>query len=384
MITDNNEPASLLALVLRRWRRVAAVLAICVLSATLYAFLVPEWYAATLTVVPSARSADSSTVALAAKLPISIDSSGDAQRIQAVLTSTSVIDEVINHFNLQELYGKQYREHTRAAVSEHCKSTSDRKSGLVSLTCEDKEPKRAMEMAAYFGQVANGVFGRISSSSAREERKFLEAQVTKARAEVDEASRKLLEFQEQNKIVDLSEQSKAVISAMAAIEGDLISKQLELSYLKSFSSRTESSVVQLEQQISILRRKLTQLELASQVQPTVREEGQGEPSFFPSALTVPGLRFALEQLLRTQKLKETVFFLLTQRFETARVDEARDTSTFQILDHPTLPTYRCRPRRARIIATGMLVGLALGFALVVLPFWSRRFQAQLRAPPTVG
>src|SRR5262245_21246662 len=111
-------------------------------------------------------------------------------------------------------------------------------------------------MAAYFGEAGNRVFGTISASSAREERRFLESQVVKARQDVDQASRKLREFQEHNKVIDLPEQSKAVISAMASLQGELVSKQLELSYLNSFSSRTESSVVQLQQQIAIMQAKL--------------------------------------------------------------------------------------------------------------------------------
>src|SRR5690606_17534431 len=122
----------------------------------------------------------------------------DVQRINAALQSTSVRDEVINKFNLGELYETPYIEKTRAVLAEHCVTSADRKSGVVSLPCEDKDPKRAMEMAAYFGEVGNKVFGRVSASSAREERRFLEAQVLKARNDVDEASRKLREFQEKH------------------------------------------------------------------------------------------------------------------------------------------------------------------------------------------
>jgi len=58
-------------------------------------------------------------------------------------------------------------------------------------------------MTAFFGEVGNRVFGRISASSAREERRFLETQVVKARKDVDEASRKLREFQEKHRVIDL-------------------------------------------------------------------------------------------------------------------------------------------------------------------------------------
>jgi len=63
---------------------------------------------------------------------------------------------------------------------------------------------------------------------------------------------------------------------------------------------------------------------------------------------------------------------MTQRHETAKVDEARDTSTFQILDSPTLPTSRSRPRRTRIAIYGVMGGLAFACALILIPAWWRR------------
>jgi capsule polysaccharide export protein KpsE/RkpR len=337
--------------------------------------LAPKWYEATLRVVQSQRSQESAAASLASKLPGGFDGvSTDVQRIRAVLVSNSVSDEVIDRFNLRDRYGVDVREHAREALWNHCTTDVDKKAGVVVLTCEDRDPKVAMEMATYFGEVGNKVFRRVSASSAGEERKFLESQVQQARRDVDDSSRKLREFQEKHKIVDLPEQSKAVISAMASIQGELISKQLELSYLTSFSSRTESSVLQLRQQIGIMEAKLGQLQ--------AQQKGPGggsastDKDFFPGAMTVPALRYELEQLLRQQKIQETLFFLLTQRYEMAKVDEARDTSTFQILDYPTVPTYKARPKRKKFALLGLAGGLAIAALMFVGPIWYRRLSAR--------
>ena len=348
-----------------------------------YGQLAPKWYEAQLSVVPSQRMTDSPAMALAAKLPIAMDTMPtDVQRIEAVLTSNSVSDAVIDKFKLQERYNESYRELTRKALWSHCWTSVDRKSSVVSLTCEDKDPKFAMELSAYFGEVGNHVFGRVSASAAREERKFLENQVVNARKDVDEASQKLREFQEKHKVVDLPEQSKAVISAMASIQGELISKQLELSYVRGFSARTEASVVQLEQQIAIMQSKLAQLEEQASVptaipsaQPAGAKGSDAKNEFFPSAMQMPSLRFELEQLLREQKIRETVFFLTTQRFEMAKIDEARDTSTFQILDYPTLPTYKSRPKRMKILILGLMASIAVACAWILVAPRLRRSKA---------
>ncbi len=360
----------LVLLFLRGWRKLVCLALVGSAGGIAYALLAPEWYDARLSVVPSQQSQQNAAMALASKFPALDTVSLDAQRIEAVLTSNSVADEVIEKFKLDERYGSEHREHTRGALWTHCSTGVDRRSNVVTLVCEDRDPKVAMAMTDYFGEVGNRVFGRVSGSSAREEERFLETQVTKARHDVDEASRKLREFQEQHKIVDLPEQSKAVISAMAQIKGELLSKQLELSYLSGFSSRTEANVVQLQQQIAVMESKLKQLEdtqRTSEPQPA-----KGSADFFPGAMNVPELRYEFEQLLREQKVQETVFTLLTQRYELAKVESARDTSTFQILDHPTLPTFRSRPKRRQVVAFGALAGIALAAAWIVLPAWWRR------------
>jgi tyrosine-protein kinase Etk/Wzc len=376
-MTDPRSDAQLdlLVLLARRWKTIVLFALVGVGAAIAVAMLSPAWYAARLTVVPSQKSQDSAALSLAAKLPVALDSfSTDVQRIQAVLTSASVTDEVIKKFDLQKRYESEHLEFARKELWEHCGVSVDRKSSVVTLICEDKDPALAMAMAGYFGEVGNSVFGRVSASSAREERKFLEAQVAKARKDVDASSQKLREFQEQHKVVDLPEQSKAVISAMASIKGEMVSKQLELSYLSSFSARTESGVVQLQQQIAIMDAKLRQLESSQRSADSAAGSGSQArgADFFPDAMKVPALRFELEQLLREQKIQETVFFLMTQRYEMAKVDEARDTSTFQILDHPTLPTYRSRPARRRIALIGLVAGLALAAAWIIAPAWWRR------------
>jgi len=376
MTTDSN--LSLLPLLIQKWRVVVVFATLGIGVAIAYVLFAPNWYAARLTVVPSERTQD---VSVLAKLPsiggLNSSFQTDVQRIRAVLTSQSVANEVITKFGLQERYGVEHPEHARNALWSHCVTGIDKKSGVVELVCEDQDPAMAMAITSYFGEVGNRVFGRISASSAREERRFLEAQVIQSRKDVDQASRELRAFQEKHKLIDLPEQSKAVISAMASIKGDLLSKQLQLSYLTSFSSGTESSVVQLQQQIAIMERKLNQLESSdANAKPpaagSAAGSATGSADFFPGAMRVPELRFELEQLFREQKIKETLFFLMTQRFETAKVDEARDTSTFQILDQPTLPTYKSRPKRLRILITGLAGGLALAAAWIVLSAWWRR------------
>lgn len=384
-MTDHEYPPDedVIIVLARRWRVIGIALALGLIAGIAKYLLSPRWYEARLAVVPSQRSIEAPAMSLAAKLPGMDTVSADSKRIEAVLKSYSVADRVIDRFNLDVRYGKEHREHTRDELAQHCRTSVDRKSGVVSLVCEDTDPDFAARMTAYFGEVGNDVFRRVSASSAHEEAKFLETQVIKSQHDVEEASRKLREFQEKHRVVDLPEQAKAVISAMAAIKGELLSKQLELSYISSFASSGESRVMQLRQQIGIMESKLRQLEASQNAQPlrgahsdSVAKNSKSD--FFPDAMKVPELRYELEQLLREQKIAETVFLLITQRYEMAKIEAARDTSTFQILDSPTKPTYPARPKLKKLVILGVAAGLFAAGLWILGPLWWQRKLRMMR------
>jgi capsule polysaccharide export protein KpsE/RkpR len=358
----------------REAKRIATTTVAGFVIALFYALLAPKWYQSTLTVVPATPSKGGGLGQIAGVLGSAVDIpelgvNADVERIAAVLESTSVTDAVIRKFDLMQRYDDRYIEHARKDLWSHCSTRIDRKARVVSLSCEDKDPKFVQLMLEYFGEHGNEVFRRVSTSSASEEVRFLVQRVEQMRSEADESARRLRAFEERYKIVDLDSQSKAVVSAMASLRSQEISKELQLSYMNTFSSRDESTAVQLRQQLAVMSSKFKKLE-----EPIPEDDPPGDPppkvsgqavapqkaDIFPPAMSVPKLRFELEQLYRDRKIHEADLLLLMQRLEVAKVNEARDTSAFQILDHPARPTYRSRPRRAVALLAGLLLGLLLG------------------------
>jgi tyrosine-protein kinase Etk/Wzc len=378
------EPRLDVASLLRtRFRTFAACAAVGIVLSAAYVLIAPPWYEAKLVVVPSQRSqmpGMAMPMSLSGLASLASGFGADVERIVAVLETNAVADATIAKFGLMKRYDVDYIEDARKQLWKHCWTKVDKKASVVTLACEDRDPERARDLAAYIGAVGNRIFGRISVSSANEERQFLETQVQKARQDAEAASRKLREFQEKHKIVDVGEQSRAVISAMASVKAEMLSKQLQLSYLEGFSSPTEGSVLKLKQQVGVLSAKLEELEARpTALEPAGQAAAAGtlpspasDSGFFPKAMSVPELRYQLEPLMREQKVQEMVLLLLTQRYETAKVDEARDTSTFQILDEPTVPTLRSRPKRLLSVLLGALGGLLVAYVWLVAPTYLRR------------
>jgi tyrosine-protein kinase Etk/Wzc len=326
--------------------------------ACLYGLLAPSWYTARLSVVTLKRSASglmgqgaSELRELGAALP-GLPSS-DTDRVAAVLQSDSVTDAVIAKFDLRKRYDEKYLETAREELWKHCAVRVQNKGDVVILTCEDKDPAQAQAMAAFFGEFGNDTFRRVDRTSASEEVRFLEAHLEELRAQARKAHDAVRAFEEQNKIVDIGEQAKAVVSQIATLRAQQVSKELELSYAKGFTASSESSSVQLRRVLAVLAAKEKAL-----------SEGEGGKSaeLFPPALAMPAMRAKAIELELDRKFYEQSVIITMERLENARGNQARDVSTFQVLDAPVLPGYRSRPKRLFIIALGALAGLLLGIA----------------------
>jgi capsule polysaccharide export protein KpsE/RkpR len=357
--------------------RVAAVTLACAAVGGLYGLLAPKWYRSVLGVVPAkGQKAGGISTLLGSDLSALVsgfDSGGgpgapDVARIAAVLQSVAVSDAVIEKFDLRTRYGETYQENAREALWKHCEVTTQPKPGLVQLSCEDKDPRFVQQLLAYFAEHGNEVFRRISAGSASEEVKFLTARVVELRRQADESAGRMKAFQEKHRIVDLDSQARAVVSSLAELNRQGIAKEMELDYTRRFSAQGEATTRQLEAQLSVVEAKARDLQepapgdgQAAEKWDRRRKAASG--AMFPPAMAVPSLRAEYEMLLRDRKVAEATLIFGLERLEGAEANQARDVSTFLVLDPPVAATRPSRPRRLVTVMVLVLAGLfgSIGF-----------------------
>jgi capsule polysaccharide export protein KpsE/RkpR len=363
-------------------RRVAYVALGCAVAGGLYGLLAPRWYRAVLTVVPAKPPRFNVSSMLGPELgaiAAGFDAPGgsaDAARIAAVLQSVAVSDATIAKFDLRARYGEKYLEGARDALWRHCEVNTLVKPNLVQLSCEDKDPRFVQEMLGYMGDIGNQVFRRVGVSSATEEVRFVERRVAELRAQSDEAAARMRDFQEKHHIVDLETQAKAVVSSLATLNTQSIRKQLEVDYARRFSSSDEATVRELEAQLSVVDEKLRDLQEpratpSEQAEKPRRRGKDASGGMFPAALDVPRLRAEFETLVRDRKVAELSLVFALERLEAARANEARDVSTFQVLDPPPLPTRPIRPRPLQTALLAAVAGLVAAAVIERLRFARR-------------
>ncbi len=350
-----------------------------VLSA-LIAFLIPVRYKSVTRLMPPDDLADSGLGMLAAMTRgggSGLDTSsfgglsglaGDLLGVKSsgalfvgILGSQTVEDALVGTFQLKKAYHDSKLEDARKDLEERTDVSEDRKSGIISIEVTDHDPKRAAEMAQTYVTELDRLVAQVSTSSARRERIFLEGRLQNVKVELDAAARKFSDFASKNTAIDIPEQGKATLEAAAILQGQLIAAQSELEGLKQIYTDSNVRVRAAEARVDELSKKLNEIGGAGSA-----ADDESSAPLFPSIRKLPILGMTWADLYRETRIQETVYGLLTQQYELARVQEAKEIPTVKVLDPAIVPTKRSFPPRTLIVALGTLLGGALAMTWVVV------------------
>jgi capsule polysaccharide export protein KpsE/RkpR len=368
-------------------RFIGRVVGWSLIIATVIAFLIPKKFESTTKVMPPDERAGSGMAAMLTAALAGTGAGAGAAGLGslagdllgmkntgalfiAILNSRTVQDHLIDRFDLRKVYSDRYREQARKDLSKRTYITDDRKSGVITLTVTDRDPNRAAQMAAAYVDELDRLVAKVSTSSARRERIFLEQRLATARVDVDKAAKEFSEYSSKNATLDLKEQGVAMVEAAAILQGQLIAAQSELQGLEQIYSDSNVRVRSLRARIEELSRQLKKVGGDSAISPGAADSRSQQE--LPSIRELPLLGVRWTDLYREVKVQGTVYELLTQQFELAKIQEAKEIPTVKVLDVADVPERKSSPQRALIIFVGTLLGLGASIAwLHVKRRWER-------------
>jgi len=277
-----------------------------------------------------------------------------------ILQSQSVEDRIIEQFDLRRVYGDSKIEDARESLSKHTDISEDRKSGIITVKVTDHDPKRAAWMATAYVHELDRLVAQVSTSAARRERIFLEGRLRSVKQDLDTASRNFSDFASKNTAIDIPAQGKAMVEAAARLQGELIAAESSLRGLEAIYSDQNVRVRAMRARVAELREQLDKLggEAGTASDPQSRDSDQ----LYPSIRRLPILGVTYADLFRQTKIQETVYELLTQQYELAKVQEAKEIPSVKVLDAAVVPTKKSFPPRLLIILASAFVALVMASA----------------------
>ena len=276
----------------------------------------------------------------------------------AMLKSRIMADDVIRKFNLMEHYEKKMMQDARVAL-EGATRIVITKEKVIKITVEDTDPQLASDIANFYVLNLERLNQTLSVSKARENRKFIEQRVAETQATLVKAENVMKEFQTQNRTVGIEAQSKAMIEAAAMIQAQIMAQEVQLQVMGSYLSPDNPDVARVQSSINELRKQLQIMESGK----AGKDRLPGD-RLRPAITNVPALALEYGRLARDLKIQETLYALLISQYEQAKLTEARDTPTVQVLD-PAVPAER---KSKPSIRNNMLIAGMLSLLLSI--FWA--------------
>jgi capsule polysaccharide export protein KpsE/RkpR len=384
------------------WGRRAILMRVAAIALVLnlaIAFIIPKRYESSARIMPP-DSSSSSTAMLAAMAGRALGGMDGLGALAAsflgtrassalfvdLLRSGTVASKLIDRFDLQRAYHKRYRVDTAKYLARHTSIVDDKKSGVITLTVTDTDPRRARDLAQGYLDELNLLVNRTSTSSAHRERVFIENRLDSVKVDLEHAQQALSDFASTHSTIDIREQTRAMVDAGAKLEGELIATQGELDSLRQIYGDDNVRVRSAEARIADMKRELTKMGGTSAQLPSSDDPastsgaraGTDDDVLYPSLRQLPRLAVPYADLYRTVRVQESVFELLTQQYEVARIQEAKDIPVVSVIDSPAIPEKKSFP--PRLLMALLLTLLVIGATAAAMIF-ERHWEAVDAADP---
>lgn len=280
-----------------------------------------------------------------------------------LLKSRTVLDRMIDRFDLMKLYRAGYRQNVRDKLLNNVLSVrDDRKSGIITINVEEKDPKRAADMANAFVDELQKLNSGLAITQASQRRLYFEEQLKEAKTSLTQAEENMKTFQEKTGALHIESQAKAVLEGIGMIRAQIAAKEVELKVMKTYSTPQNPDVRRLEETLKGLRAELAKME---------GRGGRGHDPLMPTGrMAQIGTDYAKQ--LRDLKFNEVLYGLLLQQYEAAKLDEAKDATTIQVIDMAVPPEKKVKPQRATMVILGAIIGFFLSiFAAFLMEYRER-------------
>lgn len=337
-----------LGVILRsRWKMLVGVPLAAGVLAYGAAFLIPPTFTAQTTFLPPQQQQSSAASALASLGALAglAGASGvktPADQYVALMQSVSVSDRIIDRFDLVKVYESKLRMDARKQLGQNVNIAIGKKDGLISVSVDDEDPKRAAEMANAYVEELRRMSSSLAVTEAQQRRVFFEQQLAQTKERLTAAQRAL----EASGFTEgaLRSEPKSAAETYARLQAEVTAAEVRLQTMRSAYNENAPEFRAAQDRLTALRGQLARTE---------KVRSNGDDSDYVGKY-------------REFKYQETLFDLFARQYELARVDESREGALIQIVDTAAPPERRSKPKRSLIAAgTALFVGLLLAAGMVV-------------------
>ncbi|MBW2037389.1 MAG: hypothetical protein JRI41_07920 [Deltaproteobacteria bacterium] len=376
-----DEEINLIDLIYPLYKRRRFLILFCVLSVAavgIISIAMPKTYEATAVILPEAKQGTGSELKAAFLEQFGISGLGattatPAEVFESVLKSRELARGVLSRYNYFHIMGidNKSRQKVIDGFAKSVKVKKGRKEPTLSVSIDSHDPTVAADLANTY-IVELDKYNRTNMvTSAQRLRKYIEERLQAANAELELAQQELRKFQEQNRAISISKQAEATLKVLSELEARRVALEVQKAAKEKFYRGQHLEIEQLNAQMEAIQKNINRLTYSEEPRvPVEREKGKVE--FYIPLTCIPALNFDESRLLLKVKAKTGVVTMLTTQLEQAKLDEARDMPTINVLDRAHPPERPIKPRLKLNILLGAVVALFLGIFLIFFLEYTHR------------
>ena len=283
----------------------------------------------------------------------------------ALLGSNNLQNRLIADLKLQERYEAKNLTDTRAALKAQVRFSADKKSGLLNIEADDKDPAFAAELANRHVAELRTMLGRLAVTEAQQRRVFYEQQIQQTQDKLALAEVAFRAAKEKSGMQVTSVLAESGVRASAELRGQIAAREVQLQAMSRFATAQNPDTQRIASELAALRFQLNKT-----------EQGSGESKAAASPLHQEAVKS-----YRDVKVQEAMLEVLIRQYELARVDEAKEGPLIQQVDVAVAPERKSKPKRAIMVLVAAFAGLFLG---VLVAFVRRALKKAQSDPASAG
>ena len=253
------------------------IVTVITLGSVMVSLLLPKRYTATVTLLPPQQSSALGTMlaselgglggssglsglgGMAALAGSSLGLKNPNDRYVGMLRSRVVEDAVINRYGLQQEYRKKYLSDARRAFEKNAEVDGNAKDGLIHISVEDRDPRKAAEIANGYVQQFRDLSQNLAIGEASQRRIFFEQQVEQAKDKLANAEEALKQTEQNTGLIQLDSQARALIETVASLRAQIAAREMMIQGMQTYATGQNAQMIEAEKELGSLRAEVAKL-----------------------------------------------------------------------------------------------------------------------------
>ena len=294
-----------------------------------------------------------------------------------IINSRGVAEYIIDkcNFKKRKQYSKLKHEKLILLVQKSIDVTID-KSGVIYLSAIVKSPfftfgKEKLKYSKLSQDMANSAIAALDSIvqvrsivAAQVSLEYSEKATSEYRTKLDSIEIKLRKFQSENKVLEIEEQTKSLLTQQVTLGSELMLAEGELEAALEEYSPSSVIVKQLQSKVDFLRKQYDKAQSGGMFK---------NDNFSIPFSDIPELMREYTALYRDKKIYEQVLLYLETQSHQDALQASRDISQVELLDFPNLPEIPTAPHKTLMVVLAFMVSTIIALLFIVIKYqWTNK------------